>query len=477
MHRLVEEAPQLLPLAGSPEITVVGREVQLGSGYADLLAIESTGRLAVIEVKLSRNAEARRAIVAQTLSYAAYLHGMTVDELENRLSPHFLSRDFANLAAAASSTVQGRSFDDGDFYSALSENLSTGTFRLVFVLDQAPPELVRLTAYLEAIAGEIAIDLITVSAYDVNGAQVIVPQRAEPERQPLSAKLSTSVPAKREQGYVSSGFEVFEESVSHSQPEHQVLLKRMLEWAKRLDAMGVVKLSTYQRGRTTNLLPYLKDAGVGIVTVYNDASAYVTVYRRVLEKRAPQALARLEELIPVPIKQGSTIPAPISEDILEALTEAYIEASSPADSVIVAASHAYNDYAQFSAYICQENRSFRDGLLCRGFYANRQIQPEVPQILGRRDHVLIDAVEAENLRSSGEILGPEYAEVIETLIDRQPERAGQRRQIFLLTTADDPRTTRLDNPIPHDGPNAWVQSQRYVKLEALKGAASTAEIG
>ncbi len=61
LHTLVEEAPHLLPLAGTPRLIVVGREVQLGSGYADLVAIEPSGRLAIIEIKLARNAEARRA--------------------------------------------------------------------------------------------------------------------------------------------------------------------------------------------------------------------------------------------------------------------------------------------------------------------------------------------------------------------------------------------------------------------------------
>jgi hypothetical protein len=49
--------------------------VQLASGSADLLAVEPNGRLVVIEVKLANNAEARRAVVAQVLTYAAYLHG------------------------------------------------------------------------------------------------------------------------------------------------------------------------------------------------------------------------------------------------------------------------------------------------------------------------------------------------------------------------------------------------------------------
>jgi hypothetical protein len=41
-----------------------------------LLAVESTGRLVVIEVKLAEHAESRRAVVAQVLSCAGYLQGL-----------------------------------------------------------------------------------------------------------------------------------------------------------------------------------------------------------------------------------------------------------------------------------------------------------------------------------------------------------------------------------------------------------------
>ena len=57
LHSLVEQSPQVLPIAGSSQLFIAGREVRLGSGYADLIAVEKDGRLAVIEIKLARNAE------------------------------------------------------------------------------------------------------------------------------------------------------------------------------------------------------------------------------------------------------------------------------------------------------------------------------------------------------------------------------------------------------------------------------------
>ena len=56
LHSLIEENPQLLPLAGSPRLTVLGSEIQLGTGYADILAVESSGRPVIIGLQQSGGA-------------------------------------------------------------------------------------------------------------------------------------------------------------------------------------------------------------------------------------------------------------------------------------------------------------------------------------------------------------------------------------------------------------------------------------
>jgi hypothetical protein len=139
----------MLPLAGSPRLTMLGREVRLGSGFADLLAVESTGRLVVIEVKLAGNAESRRAVVAQVLSYAGYLQGLDAEQLESQILAGHLTSGGSVLAA-----VQARS-------------LAEGGFRLVIVLDSAPDELVQVVGYLQSVTDKIDIDLATVAAYNV----------------------------------------------------------------------------------------------------------------------------------------------------------------------------------------------------------------------------------------------------------------------------------------------------------------------
>jgi hypothetical protein len=184
LHDLVEEAPQMLPLSGSPGLEIVGREVQLGGNYADLIAIEPAGRLAIIEIKLASNAEARRAVIAQVLTYAAFLDHMDVDTLEHRiLAKHLEKRGFSTLAAAAANKGSD-AYDQDTFLETLSQNLREGRFRLVLVLDSAPQELTRLVGYLEKRSNGLVIDLVTVSEYTVGNERVLVPQRIDPERRP-----------------------------------------------------------------------------------------------------------------------------------------------------------------------------------------------------------------------------------------------------------------------------------------------------
>ena len=57
LHSLIEQSPQLLPLAGSPRLTIVGREVRLGSGSADLIE-DLRGTLEATNHELSRMAAA-----------------------------------------------------------------------------------------------------------------------------------------------------------------------------------------------------------------------------------------------------------------------------------------------------------------------------------------------------------------------------------------------------------------------------------
>lgn len=340
LHTLIEQAPHILPLAGNPNLVVLGSEVLLGGNYADLIAIDPSGQLAIIEIKLAKNPEARRAVVAQILTYAAYLRGLDAPTLEGDiLSGHLQKHGYTSLTEAIAANYQEGAFDQNAFVAELNTSLADGRFRLVLVLDEAPQELVRLAGFLEAVSDTLVIDLVTVSAYEVNGTQLVVPQRVDPEQIVVRAPGTVNSIAAGK-GRFAEGSGDFEEAISEAPADQQELLWRLIEWAKKLESDGLVTLGTYhgQSGRVT-LLPRLHSDNVGLITVYNERSAtgaYLQFWRSVITRRAPLSLSRLELLAaPAKIGQGTTT-RQISDELLSALHDAYREAASGAIKVDVA---------------------------------------------------------------------------------------------------------------------------------------------
>ena len=245
LHDLVAQSPELLPLSGSPRLAVLGREVQLGTGYADILAIEDNGRLVVIEVKLSRNSEARRAVVAQVLAYAAYLDGMDADELETGLSRSLAGTSIRETVSSSLGDVR----DWRDVEEGLRASLAEGWFRLVLVLDEAPDDLVRLVGYLKRITSEqIIVDLVTVASYAVEGTQVVVPQRVDArsrELAPPDVLPDRRAGSSRAAGApIVQGSSAFEEFLPEIVGEHRERLAAIAAWTKEIESRGHALLRT-----------------------------------------------------------------------------------------------------------------------------------------------------------------------------------------------------------------------------------------
>lgn len=330
LHALVSSAPELLPLAGSPDLVTLGDEISLGNGYADVLALERSGRFVLIEVKLASNSEARRAVVAQLLSYASFLRGNTIAGLERgTLAAQLAQRGAADIASLAAAGFQDTSLGDS-FQAAMQESLDTGSFRLVWVLDAAPPELVSLVGYLEYIsAGIVTIDLVTVAQYEVGGERVIVPQRVEPAR----------VEPKAEEGggpdgptpVTTGGADDFLASIEVAAESERPLLRRLAEWAIMLEREGLARLWTTSgvSGRKV-LKPWVPGEDVGFVTIWNEAGRpSLTLWRTVFERCAPGAIARVEAAIGAELGTGRLVPD-VTDEVLAALTEAYREAAGTA---------------------------------------------------------------------------------------------------------------------------------------------------
>jgi hypothetical protein len=377
LHDLVESSPNLLPLSGDPSLTVLGREVAIGPGYADLIAIESDGRPAIVEIKLRKNAEARRAVVAQILTYAAYLKGLSNAEFEDLLRPHLAKVEATSVADAVERSDQTGEFDDELFAEGLTESLGGGGFRLVLVLDDAPSELVQLVGYLESISTDVVVDLISVSAYEAGSEQILVPQRVDPDYQPEQPQTITAASARRaaRARREVDGSDAFEQVVDRAPERDREVLRRLLDWARRLEERQLVTLRTVFGDNREILLVWVRGEKGGLVSIWNEAGVSMSLWRSVFVRLAWEHISTIEQIIGKQIGQGNNVKDP-SPELLQALSDAYEDAAE--------GSPTWNGRDFYVAFGEGERRSWDDarrfGLIAAGggaWYSRslQQLQP------------------------------------------------------------------------------------------------------
>jgi hypothetical protein len=150
------------------------------------------------------------------------------------------------------------------------------------------------------------------------------------------------------------------------------------------------------------------------------------------------------------------------------------------DTVIVAARAAWPEYKALGAYVCQANRSFREGLTHFGFYAEGAIQPVIARIRAWYPSVSFTREEVTARRADGE---EELAILIEEELNERVRTEGESFGVFLLSGLDSNDTVPLNQPIVNDTKTvagrtwAWTLSQRYTRLERLtSGVTRTSEL-
>jgi hypothetical protein len=156
LQKLIAENPSLLQDETEAPLAFVKSEVNLGSsGSLDLLLINKDGLPVAVEVKLQRNAESRREVVAQAIDYITALTHMTVDELDEETD--------AQLSQAI------RSFDENEAeferrWRTIGANLRAGLARLIVAVDATNSGLERMLRFL-AEKSELDVQLVVVEQY------------------------------------------------------------------------------------------------------------------------------------------------------------------------------------------------------------------------------------------------------------------------------------------------------------------------
>lgn len=330
LHTLVERSPELLPLAGSPRLAILGREVRLGSGSADLFGMEPDGRPVILEIKLKANPEARRAVIAQVLAYASYLYRSSYEDLESgTLGKHLQQMGFQTIADALANQAQ-LEVDPSLLREQVQAHLNSGSFRLVLVLDEVPPELVRLVGYLEAVGTGITLDLVSISSYQVGADRVVVPQKVEPERLAIQA-LGGPTKSKSPDPISSPGTGDFDAVVEAVAISDRPRMRMLADWASAMAEQGLATVGTTHGVRRKTIWVRVKGTDSGLATLVTDYGGSIWLWPTVFARRAPRALAELEAELgsPLPVLKPDSWDA----SFLTKLTSAYREAIEAPTSV------------------------------------------------------------------------------------------------------------------------------------------------
>lgn len=141
------------------------------------------------------------------------------------------------------------------------------------------------------------------------------------------------------------------------------------------------------------------------------------------------------------------------------------------DTLVIPAKHAWPEYKEFNAYVCQANRSFKR-VEYLAFYHGNKIHALVPKILDSSE-----CVEMRKGLHTGKV-----GELVNYLLENNLREEGETYKILFLSPPDAPETVRLDKPIINDlvsasgVTTAFTQNQRYVELNALKKARKTSDL-
>jgi hypothetical protein len=185
LEKVVASQPNLLETDDEEPLALVNSQVTLPeAGSLDLLFVSEAGLPVAVEVKLARNGESRREVVAQVVDYVSALTSLTVDELNQRVG--------GSLEIALRSFDAGSDIDEFDRpWQAVGANLRAGLARVVLVLDDVRPDLERIVRFLSD-HSNLDVRLVTISKYAAQKVgilyvpRIIITAQGKPAPRPTS---------------------------------------------------------------------------------------------------------------------------------------------------------------------------------------------------------------------------------------------------------------------------------------------------
>ncbi len=201
MQEYIEEKPEVIPLHEIKEDTkfsVIAREYTVDGEYVDAIILDEDGDVYIIETKLETNSD-KREVIAQAFDYGAALWDTqkpfeTLNQLEDNLDQHSSLREWAETEL----NLEGDSYDL--FRKQLIENLNTGDFSYVIVMDGITDRLKTLIKYLNQ-KSSLTLFGVELDYYTFNDKTIANPNIYGAELQKSSSRTKSVKSQKREEAF------------------------------------------------------------------------------------------------------------------------------------------------------------------------------------------------------------------------------------------------------------------------------------
>ena len=132
-ERLEDEIAKDLSIL-APQLMLIGRQVTTAFGkFIDLLAIDLTGKLIVIELKRDKTP---REIVAQVLDYASWVHGLSYEEVATIFAEHHSGQKFEEGYAERFNASPPEAINQAHEMVVVSSELDPSTERIINYLTE-----------------------------------------------------------------------------------------------------------------------------------------------------------------------------------------------------------------------------------------------------------------------------------------------------------------------------------------------------
>lgn len=178
LQDLIHANPALVPAgeveAAFEDIVPVVRELPLASGFLDNLYITPDGYPVLVEVKLWKNQEARRKVVAQILEYAKDFAGLPYSDLNAEIRKLRKGETWGdNPLYEIASRATPRALEESDFVDRVSRNIREGRFLLLILGDGVREDMANLANYLMHHSLRYAFGMVQIRLFTLPDGSVV----------------------------------------------------------------------------------------------------------------------------------------------------------------------------------------------------------------------------------------------------------------------------------------------------------------